>query len=116
MIVLRGGINVAGGTFVPATIALFAGGSIQSRSAWLGEAEQFVVYRVEDRKLWSLSMFLFDLMKPRSAAASRSILDWSARPNEPVDGDAGLERFKSSTSVTPLEISAARVTTSDLSQ
>ena len=61
-------------------------------------------------------MFLFELFKPRSVPASHSIFRWSARPNKPAERDAGLERFKSPTSVTPAEISAAGLTTSDLSQ
>jgi hypothetical protein len=61
-------------------------------------------------------MFFFDLFDPRSVPASYSIFRWSARARQPVEGDIGLERFASLPSAVPVEISAAGLTTSDLSQ
>jgi hypothetical protein len=61
-------------------------------------------------------MFLFDLFEPRSVPASQSIFRWSVRSSQPAEGDVGLERFASPARATPVEISAAGLTTSDLSQ
>jgi len=61
-------------------------------------------------------MSLFDLFEPRSVPASYSPFRWGARAPKPVEGDTGLERFASPRSAVPVEISAAGLTTSDLSQ
>ena len=61
-------------------------------------------------------MFLFDLFEPRSVPASYSLFRWGARVRKPMGGDIGLERFASPPSAVPVEISAAGLTTSDLSQ
>jgi hypothetical protein len=61
-------------------------------------------------------MFPFDLFEPRSVPASHSLFRWGARSRKPVEGDIGLERFTSLPTAVPVEISAAGLTTSDLSQ
>jgi hypothetical protein len=61
-------------------------------------------------------MFLFDLFGARSVAASNSPVRRDARSQEPGESDIGLERFMSAPSALPVEISAAGLTTSDLSQ
>jgi hypothetical protein len=61
-------------------------------------------------------MFLFDLFEVHSVPASNSPVRWNARSQEPGESDIGLERFTSAPSAMPVEISAAGLTTSDLSQ
>lgn len=62
-------------------------------------------------------MFLFELFeKPSVSAASPTMFRWGTRPNKSAGGDVGLERFKSPSSVVPVQVSAAGLTTSDLSQ
>lgn len=61
-------------------------------------------------------MFPFDLFDTRSAASSNASFRWTGGSSKPVDGDIGLERFASLPSEEPAEISAAGLTTSDLSQ
>jgi hypothetical protein len=60
-------------------------------------------------------MFLFDLFETR-VAPSPSPLRRDGGSRKPVDGDTGMERFASLPSTVPAEISAAGLTTSDLSQ
>ena len=59
-------------------------------------------------------MFLFDLFESRSVPTARPQLRMDGGSGESVDADTGMERFTSST--VPAEISAAGLTTSDLSQ
>ncbi len=61
-------------------------------------------------------MFLFDLFETRSVPTSSSPLRWKGGPGEPAESDVGLERFASLPRAVPPEISAAGLTTSDLSQ
>jgi hypothetical protein len=61
-------------------------------------------------------MSVFDLFGTRSVATSPSLFRWRGRSGKPVEGDVGLERFASLPGVQPAEISAAGLTTSDLSQ
>lgn len=61
-------------------------------------------------------MFLFDLFEARSVPASDTPVRRDARPQKPAESDIGLERFTSAPDAMPAEISAARLTTSDLSQ
>ena len=61
-------------------------------------------------------MFLFDLFEPHSGPASKSTFRWDAHSQKPGESDIGLERFTSAPSAMPVEISAAGLTTSDLSQ
>jgi hypothetical protein len=65
----------------------------------------------------SLPVFLFDLFERRSVPAFDLPFRWDARPQKkPGESDIGLERFTSAPSAMPIEISAAGLTTSDLSQ
>ena len=59
-------------------------------------------------------MFLFDLFEIRSVRTARSPFGMDGGSGKPADRDTGMERFTSST--VPAEISAAGLTTSDLSQ
>lgn len=61
-------------------------------------------------------MFHFDLFVPRSVPTYYLVFRWGARSPKPVEGEIGLERFTSPSSAMPGEISAAGLTTSDLSQ
>ncbi|HJR21947.1 MAG TPA: hypothetical protein VJ822_10030 [Dongiaceae bacterium] len=61
-------------------------------------------------------MFPFDLFETRSVPSSSSPLRWKDGPGKPAEGDVGMERFASLPSAVPPEISAAGLTTSDLSQ
>jgi hypothetical protein len=58
-------------------------------------------------------MFLFNLFETRSVPTSSSPLRWKGKPAE---SDVGMERFASLPRAVPPEISAAGLTTSDLSQ
>lgn len=61
-------------------------------------------------------MSLFDLFETRTVATSYSLFRRRGRSGKPGEGDVGLERFTPLPSVQPAEISAAGLTTSDLSQ
>ena len=61
-------------------------------------------------------MFLFDLFEIRSVPTSSSPFRWKNGPGKPAESDIGLERFASPPRAVPPEISAAGLTTSDLSQ
>jgi hypothetical protein len=61
-------------------------------------------------------MALFDLFKPRSVPAVDLPFGCDARSQKPGESDIGLERFTSAPSAMPVEISAAGLSTSDLSQ
>jgi hypothetical protein len=61
-------------------------------------------------------MFLFDLFECRSVPAFDLPFRWDARSQKPGESDIGLERFTSAPNAVPIEISAAGLTTSDLSQ
>lgn len=61
-------------------------------------------------------MFPFDLFDTRSATSSNASFRWTGGVGNPADGDIGLERFASLPGAEPVEISAAGLTTSDLSQ
>ena len=59
-------------------------------------------------------MFFFDLFETGSVPTPRSPFRLDGGPGRAADRDIGMERFASS--AVPAEISAARITTSDLSQ
>ena len=61
-------------------------------------------------------MFLFDLFEVHSVPASNSPVRSDARSQKAGESDIGLERFTSAPNAMPVEISAAGLTTSDLSQ
>jgi len=61
-------------------------------------------------------MFLIDLFETRSVPNSSSPFRWNGGLRKPADSDIGMERFASPPSAVPAEISAAGLTTSDLSQ
>jgi hypothetical protein len=61
-------------------------------------------------------MSLFDLFDIRSVPKSSSTLRWDGESGRLVDGEVGIERFASQPNPVPAEISAAGLTTSDLSQ
>jgi hypothetical protein len=61
-------------------------------------------------------MFPFDLFEVRSVATSHPPLRWGDDSRKSVDGDIGMDRFSSRPIAVPPEISAAGLTTSDLSQ
>ena len=61
-------------------------------------------------------MSLFDLFEGRTAPKSSSPLHLAGGSGNPVDSDVGIERFTQRPNTVPAEISAAGLTTSDLSQ
>ena len=61
-------------------------------------------------------MFLFGLFESRSVPTSRAPLRWDGVASKSVDGDIGMERFAPLPRAVPAEISAAGLTTSDLTQ
>jgi hypothetical protein len=72
-------------------------------------------------------MLAFDLFSPasadgmifrlrRSTSTAYAPFRWDARSRKWVDGDIGMERFMLLPGATPLELLAAGMTTSDLSQ
>lgn len=62
-------------------------------------------------------MFPFNLFDTRSASSANASFRWTGGSSStPAEGDIGLERFASLPSGEPLEISAAGLATSDLSQ
>ena len=64
----------------------------------------------------SVPVFFFDLFECRSVPAFDLPFRWDARSQKLGESDIGLERFTSAPSAVPIEISAAGLTTSDLSQ
>jgi hypothetical protein len=61
-------------------------------------------------------MFPFDLFGTRAVPASRPSRHWDGESGRSFDGDIGMDRFASQPAAVPAEISAAGLTTSDLSQ
>jgi hypothetical protein len=61
-------------------------------------------------------MFPFNLFGARSVPTSRAPLRWGGDSRKSTDGDIGMDRFASPPVAAPAEISAAGLTTSDLSQ
>jgi hypothetical protein len=60
-------------------------------------------------------MFIFDLFSSRVTSASSSPSRWDGQSGKSFDGDIGMERFTSMPGDAPAELSAAGITTSDLS-
>jgi hypothetical protein len=61
-------------------------------------------------------MFPFNLFDTSTASSANASFRWTGGSSKPADGDIGLERFASLPGAEPVEISAAGLATSDLSQ